>query len=80
MTTAMQTRAPSVQERRWAILRLFLGTVQIVGSTASLVLLMLTGVNVWSLTGVVVTGLFTTVSVLLFGDRRSRPGAPRARR
>jgi hypothetical protein len=61
-----------LKERRWAILRLFLGTVQIVGSTASLVLLILTGVNVWSLSGVVVTGLFTTVSVLLFGARKGR--------
>ena len=56
-------------EGRLAALRLILGTLQVLGVSASLVLLLLPGVNVWSLAPVVVTCLFTTVSVLLFGSR-----------
>lgn len=62
-------RSPAARERRRAILRLSLGTLQIFGASAAVVLLFLTGVNPWSLAAVVVTCTFTTISVLLFGDR-----------
>ena len=51
------------------MIRLALGTVQILGARASIVRMFLTGVNAWSLTAVVLTCVFTTISVLLFGDR-----------
>ncbi len=67
----------SASERRWALLRLALGTAQVFGASASIVLLFLTGVNAWSLITVVLTCVFTTVSVLLFGNRRNPPRAGR---
>ena len=42
------------------------------GAVASLLLLVETGVNTVSLASVIVTGLFTTLSVLLFGSRTPR--------
>lgn len=62
----------SVSERRRALLRFVLGTVQVFGASASIVLLFLTGVNSWSLTAVTLTCVFTTVSALLFGSRKGR--------
>jgi hypothetical protein len=59
----------SASERRRATLRFALGTAQIFGAAVAIVLLFLTGVNPWSLTAVTLTCVFTTVSVLLFGDR-----------
>lgn len=75
-------RAGSQQDRaaqeRWrAIVRLALGTLQIFGASFSVVLLFLTGVNPWSLSAVVLTCAFTTVSVLIFGDRGRRRGHAR---
>jgi hypothetical protein len=70
----------NVREGRRALLRLVLGTLQVLGVSASLVLLFLSGVNVWSLAAVVVTCLFTTVSVLLFGSRRDRERGRRDQR
>ncbi len=40
-------------KRAWAIVRLILGLVQMVGALVSLMLLLLTGMNAWSLTAVV---------------------------
>ena len=57
--------------RRWAVARLILGMLQIFGAVVSLVLLLQTGFNTVSVGSVVITGLLTTVSVLLFGSRRS---------
>ncbi len=57
-------------KRAWAIVRLILGLVQMVGALVSLMLLLLTGMNAWSLTAVVLTSVCTTVSVLLFGSWR----------
>jgi len=51
--------------------RLILGMMQIFGAVLSLTLLVKTGFNSISLASVVVTGLLTTVSVLLFGGRPS---------
>lgn len=64
-------------ERRWALLRLLLGFAQLFGTCLSLVLLFLTGVTTVSLTAVVLSGLCTGLSVLLFGARPPRQGSGR---
>ena len=64
---------PSRPETRWAIVRLFLGQAQMIGAVMSFILLIQLGINEWSLGAVVLTCLCTTVSVLLFGGRRSNP-------
>jgi len=60
------------RERWWTLARLALGTGQMAGATAALILLVQTGVNARSLGAVVVTCALTTTSVLLFGSRRPR--------
>jgi hypothetical protein len=60
---------PWSRERRWALIRLLLGVGQIGGAGFSLALLLSVGLTSISLAAVVVTGLLTTVSVLLFGAR-----------
>jgi hypothetical protein len=75
---------PQLEKRRqlsWALIRLTLGFLQITGAVASLVLLVETGVSTISLASVVLTGLFTTFSVLLFGRRTTRwPDSPLGRK
>jgi hypothetical protein len=58
---------PDTGNRRWAALRVILGFAQVFGATLGIVLVLRTGVNALSLMVVVLTGLCTTVSVLLFG-------------
>jgi hypothetical protein len=53
-------------------LRVALGTSQIVGSITAFALLLRTGISTEALVAVCATCLFTTVSVVLFGGRRSR--------
>ena len=65
----MEQRPPTATERRWAILRYLLGMAQMLGATVSAILLSLTGVNSLTLWGVVITGVFSTISVILFGGR-----------
>jgi len=60
------------RERGWAVVRFALGTAQILGVTAALVLLVQTGVNPWSFGATAVTCALTTTSVMLFGSRRQR--------
>lgn len=67
---------PRPPQRRWALIRLLFGLAQMFGATFSFVLLFKSGVNIWSLTAVALTGLFTTASVLLFG-RRTPPRSKR---
>lgn len=69
-SSAKRTR-PS--ERRWALLRLLLGFLQVFGASLGIGLLVQTGVTSLSLLVVTLTGLCTTLSVLLFGGRRSKP-------
>lgn len=64
---------PATRDRFWATVRLTLGILQMTGAAVALGLLFAGGVTTAALTVVVLTGLTTTVSVLLFG-RRS-PGA-----
>jgi hypothetical protein len=51
------------------LLRLALGILQVLGATLAMVLLLSVGVTRVSITVVVIMGLFTTLSVLLFGSR-----------
>ena len=53
----------------WAIVRTVLGVAQVFGATLSFVLLLQTGVNSLTLGAIIITGLLTTTSVLLFGRR-----------
>lgn len=54
---------------RWTLVRLSWGMAQILGAAFSLGLLITTGVTAASLLAVVLTGVCTTLSVLLFGAR-----------
>ncbi len=58
--------------RRWAAVRLILGFLQMFGAMFSVTLLVRTGVTALALIAVAVTGVLTTVSILLFGARRSK--------
>jgi hypothetical protein len=55
------------KERRWALVRILLGQAQMMGAVVAAYLLILTGMNDWSLGAV--TALLTTVSLLLFRKR-----------
>jgi hypothetical protein len=68
--TTLASRYPP--ERRWALLRLVLGFAQAFGASLGVTLLLQTGVTKGALLAVTLTGLCTTVSVLLFGGRRRR--------
>lgn len=66
------------RERRWGIVRLVLGFLQVFGATLGAALLLQIGVTRLTLLVIVLTGLCTTASVLLFGGRPGGPpGAPR---
>jgi hypothetical protein len=54
--------------RAWAVVRFALGLAQMIGASVLLLLLLCTGITVWSLTAVGLTSLCTTVSVVLFGS------------
>lgn len=69
------------RERRWAMVRLGLGFLQVFGASLGLGLLLQLGVTRLALVVVVLTGLCTTASVLLFGGRHARrQSAPQRRR
>jgi hypothetical protein len=77
----MQSQVDKRRRLPWALIRLTVGFFQITGAVASLVLLVETGVSTVSLASVVLTGLFTAFSVLLFGRRTTRwPGSPLGRK
>jgi hypothetical protein len=59
-------------DRRWAVVRILLGFLQIFGASLGVILLIETGVTRLSLLVVALTGVCTTVSVLLFGSLRPR--------
>jgi hypothetical protein len=61
------------RERRWALLRLLLGVLQVFGASLGAGLILQIGVTSLTLLVVLLTGLCTTASILLFGGRRSRP-------
>jgi hypothetical protein len=68
----MQSQVDKRRRLSWALIRLTLGCLQMMGAVASLLLFVETGVNTISLASVIVTGLFTTLGVLLFGSRLPR--------
>jgi hypothetical protein len=68
----MPDAVPTQSERRWAWVRLVLGLAQMFGAVFSVTLLVRTGVTAVALIAVALTGVLTTVSVLLFGARRSK--------
>jgi hypothetical protein len=61
-------------KRPWASVRLALGFLQMFGAVFSVTLLFQTGVTAHTLLAVAITGVLTTVSILLFGARRSERG------
>lgn len=56
------------------VVRLSLGFLQMFGAVFSATLLIYTGASMLALTSVIITGAFTTLSILLFGSRRSKGG------
>ena len=58
----MQVQLDKRRQWSWALVRVTLGFLQMMGAVASLLLLVETGVNTVSLASVIVTGLFTTLS------------------
>ena len=63
---------PESSDRRWVVLRVVLGFVQLAGATTALGLLAQGGVSQSALIAVVATCVSTTVSVMLFGRGRPR--------
>jgi hypothetical protein len=66
------SRADPAEPRRWARIRLALGTAQMFCAALSAVLLVKTGVSRLCLGSVVLTCVLTTASVLMFGSRAPR--------
>lgn len=62
------------KERRWAWVRVALGLLQMAGAAFSVTLLARTGVTALALIAVTITGLLTTLSILLLGARRAKRG------
>jgi len=65
--------------RRWGHVRFILGFLQMFGAAFSLGLLVFDGITPLALSAVLITGIFTTISILLFrvwkrGGNSSRTG------
>jgi len=54
------------------LFRLVLGLAQMFGAAMGLALLLFSGVNALSLTVAAITGILTTVSIMLFGGNRAK--------
>jgi hypothetical protein len=65
-TADASVKRPNARERRRAILRLLLGQSQMVGATATLILVIQQGVTPTALWGATISGLITLVSLVLF--------------
>jgi hypothetical protein len=70
----------AARERRWALLRLALGFLQVFGASLGAGLLLMVGATGLTLLVVLLTGLCTTASILLFAGRSPRHGTPSRRR
>lgn len=68
MRLAPDSRAAQAMPR-WAVVRLALGLAQMTGAVTAFLFLVQTGLSSWTLGVATVTGVLTTVSVLLFGIR-----------
>jgi hypothetical protein len=60
------------RELWWAVVRLVLGILQIMGSTLSLLLLIQAGVSTATIVACVITTFFTVISRLLFSTAREK--------
>lgn len=69
-TNERRDEPPSRSKVAWTVVRVILGLAQMVGASASLILLLLTGVNAWSIGGAVITSIITLTSILLFRSCR----------
>lgn len=58
--------ASATNVRRWAIVRLILGFLQMFGAVFSVSLILHSGITSMALASVIVTGTFTGISMLLF--------------
>jgi hypothetical protein len=67
----MHMQMNDATERRLGFVHLVLGVLQVFGAALTLTLLVLTGISKLSLGAAIATGLLTTISILLFGGRRS---------
>lgn len=76
-----KAKPDQARERPWGIARLVLGFLQVFGASLGVGLLFQVGVTRLTLLVIVLTGLCTTASVLLFGGRpvhsTSAPGRRR---
>ena len=63
------------REVSWAIVRMILGLTQIVGATASFILLIASGLNRLTYATVTMTTVVTILSRILFSHRASRVGS-----
>ena len=71
ITTAVHS-ANSAESLRWARVRFALGMLQMALAVVAMVLLFTAGVTPLSLGAVVLASLLTSLSVMLFGSRRSQ--------
>jgi len=58
--------ASTTSIRRWALIRLILGFLQMFGAVFSVGLIVHSGITPLALAAVIVTGMFTGISLLLF--------------
>lgn len=63
-------RPATAEERRWAVVRIVLGTAQVVGAAASVTVLAQAGVNGLSVGLTIATALVMLFSIYLFRVRR----------
>jgi hypothetical protein len=63
--------------KRWAVVRIVLGNLQMFGATAGIVLLALTGMNPVTVTVFAITAALTVTSLLVFRDPPRWLGGPR---
>ena len=66
---SIEGSSPGSLPKRWALVRLILGFLQMFGAVFSMVLVILLGVVPWSLASLIATGLVTTASIILFGKQ-----------
>ena len=63
-----------VRAKRWAVVRIILGTAQMAGAVATVILLLVTGATGQAVVTGIATGVITLISVFLF--RILRCGQP----
>jgi hypothetical protein len=60
---------PTAREKAWAVVRIVLGLLQVMGATATAYCLIQTGTSTLTIVAVAVTGLLVILSKLLFRER-----------